>query len=455
MKKILVSALLFVLITCSWGSPMHFKLNHTVIIDTDCNPEDMRALILLLSTPHINVRGIIVSGNTADAELGLREIKTLLRNMNMDTVVTGISINDDQLYRDIISKVNEKPMLVALGGLTNIALMVRNDPGIKEKIEELIWYNNSVKPLQGYNYELDKVAAEYVLNSGLPVDVISDPGYKNSVFNTSLTSVSAKSSSDASKLFAVTFRSPAKQGSSKNPGFKIGEELAAVALANHELFEMAPTFERSVIHYITRYEMAAVNDVITDLLNGSYRSGHFVALRGFPLNRDLYAYDIRLIMDEAIARYGTDEWKACVMTDEFHGHLGVYSIVGAKMGILARDYFGVGTDVMEIYSYAGTVTPFSCMNDGLQASTGATLGQGTIHLVNEPFTRPQAIFKYNDKSILVSLKPEYLRQLQAVIGEGVRNFGLEDEGYWHLVRQASIRFWLEWDRKDIFELKNL
>ncbi len=45
---------------------------------------------------------------------------------------------------------------------------------------------------------------------------------------------------------------------------------------------------------------------------------------------------------------GYDEWKANVMTDEFHGHLGVFSIVGAKMGIKARELFGVGADMLEV-----------------------------------------------------------------------------------------------------------
>ena len=125
---------------------------------------------------------------------------------------------------------------------------------------------------------------------------------------------------------------------------------------------------------------------------------------------------------------------------------------GAKMGIYAREHFGIGTDLLQIHTYAGSTTPFSCMNDGLQVSTGATLGQGTIHLVHDSIAKPQALFRYNDKSILVKLKPEYLSELQKVISEGVKNYGLDDEDYWILVRQSAIRFWLEWDRNKIFDL---
>lgn len=141
-------------------------------------------------------------------------------------------------------------------------------------------------------------------------------------------------------------------------------------MANPELFEMILSSQGSNVHYNKKYSIPAIRDVISDMFSGKYKTGHFVALNGFPVDRELYLYDVRLIMDSAITRYGIDEWKACVMTDEFHGHLGVYSIVGAKMGIYAREYFGIGTDLLEINTYAGSTTPFSCMNDGLQVSTG-------------------------------------------------------------------------------------
>jgi len=94
------------------------------------------------------------------------------------------------------------------------------------------------------------------------------------------------------------------------------------------------------------------------------------------------------------------------------------------------------------------------MNDGLQASTGATLGQGAIHLI-DTIAKPQAVFTYNNISILVKLKPEYLKEIKSVIDEGIKTYGLQDENYWILVRQASLKWWLEWDRNVIFEIKEL
>jgi pyrimidine-specific ribonucleoside hydrolase len=188
------------------------------------------------------------------------------------------------------------------------------------------------------------------------------------------------------------------------------------------------------------------------MINGNYRSGHFVALYGFPVDPELYVYDVRQILKPALEKYGIEEWKACTLTDEFHGHLGVFSIVGAKMGIRARDYFGIGPDLLEVSSYAGSIEPFSCMNDGIQVSTGATLGQGSINLINDTIARPQAVFMFNNKSILIILKDQYLQKIKTVIAKGVKEYGLQDEDYWNLIRQTSIQLWLEWDRKEIFEV---
>ena len=98
------------------------------------------------------------------------------------------------------------------------------------------------------------------------------------------------------------------------------------------------------VRYNKNYDVQGVKEAISDMINGTYVSERNVVFNRFPVQREMFNYDVRPIIDSAIARYGYDEWKANVMTDEFHGHLGVFSIVGAKMGIKARELFGVGAD---------------------------------------------------------------------------------------------------------------
>mgnify|MGYP001636546470 FL=1 len=72
--------------------------------------------------------------------------------------------------------------------------------------------------------------------------------------------------------------------------------------------------------------------------------------------------------------------------------------------------------------------------------------------MNDTIAMPQALFTYNNKSVLIKLKDEYLKDIKSVIAKGVKNYGLQDEDYWNLIRQTSIKYWIEWDREKIFDL---
>ncbi len=89
--------------------------------------------------------------------------------------------------------------------------------------------------------------------------------------------------------------------------------------------------------------------------------------------------------------------------------------------------------MLEVVTFAGSKPPYSCLNDGLQVSTGATLGMGTIHLAADSIAKPTAIFTRKGRSVRISLKKEYLEKVDADINEGILKFGLMDDGYWKLI----------------------
>jgi pyrimidine-specific ribonucleoside hydrolase len=234
--------------------------------------------------------------------------------------------------------------------------------------------------------------------------------------------------------------------------FRLCDDLVALYLTNPELFDINIITDRLNVRYNIDYDVHQVRDAYVDMITGNYVWDRNIVFNRFPVQREMFNYDIRPILDSVIARYGYDEWKANVMTDEFHRHLGVFSIVGAKMGIKARELFSVGADQLEVTTYAGTKPPYSCLNDGIQVSTGATLGMGTIHLAKGRKTEPAAVFTYNDRSFRISLKKEYLKQVDADIKEGIMKFGLMDDGYWKLIRHNALKYWVEWDRNKIFDI---
>lgn len=484
MKKIsFVFLLIIALLNPVNGSPLHSHYKHTIIIDTDCAIDDMRAISLLLSLPTITIKAIMVSDGTLPPDEGALKVKALLKDFNRDTIpiYTGKKLKNinpswrsfnQQLSRgntttaavqtinlkqvaNIIEQSKEQVTLFCLAPLTNIAQLIKNYPSILPQIEDIIWYNESANPLKGFNYECDKKSAETVLVCGRKINILSSLSKKEAVFDSYLFNQCKNTTSLVGKSIYTTHNQPLALKKLHENHFKLWDELAALFLINPELIEMEALKTNKNIRHNTNYNYEAIKEVITDIINGTYKPGEYVAFYGFPIEKNRYVYDVRCIMDSTISRFGLDEWKACVMTDEFHGHLGVFSIVGAKMGIRARDYFGIGTDLMQVVSFAGTTPPFSCMNDGIQVSTGATLGQGTIRIHNDSITKPIAIFTYQGKSIKITLKPEYLKQVESDIEQGITQFGLSDENYWSLIRQNALNYWKGWDRNNIFEIEEI
>lgn len=176
-------------------------------------------------------------------------------------------------------------------------------------------------------------------------------------------------------------------------------------------------------------------------------------LENFRLPEACYTPAVRAIMKETQQRFGLDEWRVVVLTNEIHGHLGIYSTLGAKMGCMAREYAATAEEP-HVLSFAGVVPPVSCFNDGLQISTGATVGHGLISVADEEEKRPEAVFRFGKKSFRMCLREEYARQIACDIRSGVEQFG-HMPAYWAYVRELAIRYWSEWDRHEIFSIEPL
>ncbi len=456
-----------------------------IIIDTDCAVDDFHAINFLLSRPEIDISAIIVSEGTLKPEIGVGRIKSLLKEWEAESIpVTcspgkisnipswrefnrqlewGAPVDDASCedYLKVLKTLFEKPdantyTLVCLGSLFTASDIMDNHPNYMNQIKRIIWYTRSARPVQGFNYDCSRAAAEKILSADqVRIDVISNLNSEAGICYKKMLKAPINSDNQLYNIIYRFHQQPAMAETDHHENDLLKDELVAVYILNPELFGMNINPSDIWIRYNQSYNLPAIKEVITDLLTGSYRLNKNVVFNEFPSDRKMFNYDVRQMMDSAIALHGEDEWKACVITDEFHGHLGIFSIVGAKMGIRARDIFHVGPDNLTVISYAGITPPYSCLNDGIQVSTGATLGQGTITLVTDTITRPEAIFTFRNKSVKIRLKEEYLETINKDIQEGIVQFGLLDDGYWKYVRYAALKYWLDWDRNEIFDITEL
>jgi pyrimidine-specific ribonucleoside hydrolase len=245
---------------------------------------------------------------------------------------------------------------------------------------------------------------------------------------------------------------------------KISEFFRSESSKSHE-FSYSATDEMVVLflHYPKLFKLDSIaNDFVSPpeniaLLREStvkILSGETVArnqvIKTFPVDSTFYSIDVEPFVTEIIKKYGIDEWTSSVITNELHRHLGVFSVIGVKMGIRAREYFDTGVDEFSTTSFAGSNPPLSCINDGLQVSTGSTPGHGLLTVINGKTSAPSAEFTYMNRKIRLTLKPEFTKKINAELKEINFVNGLDSNIYWELVRKNAIKYWRNLDRHDIF-----
>jgi pyrimidine-specific ribonucleoside hydrolase len=183
------------------------------------------------------------------------------------------------------------------------------------------------------------------------------------------------------------------------------------------------------------------------------RSG--VVVREFPGCSPVLRSDLQPLADEIIAAHGLEEWRICVLTSEVHHHLGIYALVGAKMGLRAREQLRAEFGSLQVTSYAGRQPPVSCFNDGLQISTGSTLGHGNIWVANEEPARAEAHFDTGANGVKMRLKAQFEQRLRSDLARALEVHGGLTPAYFQNVRELALGYWLEWSREHIFDLQPL
>jgi purine nucleosidase len=183
----------------------------TFLIDTDTASDDAVALIMALRALEVRVAAITVVAGNVNVEQATRNAlytaelcaanvpiysgaeKPLLRPYQDATWFHGRDGFGDHNYPApqrsaerqhavdaIIQVIESNPgvVLVTLGPLTNVALAVSRKPSIIEKVSRCVVMGGNpccegnVTPAAEYNFWVDPEAAEIVMRSGLPIELV-------------------------------------------------------------------------------------------------------------------------------------------------------------------------------------------------------------------------------------------------------------------------------------------
>ena len=456
------------------------KARWHAIVDTDGAADDLRALCMLLANHEVEVLGIVSSSGALSTERCAENVVGLLSQFYNQGIPVGVgrdvladapgwrSMSErvvwsdtkgepmselpeaSELLLELFTEEDEAVTYIALGALTNVYDLMQKRPEAAERIERIIWYNDGEN---GANYMADTQAADYVLRSGVPVQMV---GYGNCaaipVSAIYIDSVGTINSPYALKIGETHHSLPLSELVDKSH-LKYWDDLVVAYLFRPELFEQVNSELTGSMYQPQGCAQLDVEPVLIQVLRGKVDAESRV-FYGFPTDAALYAVDVQPFIDSTLLRYGMSEWRAGVLANELHGHLGIYAIIGVKMGIRAREYFNIGVDDVVITTFAGSTPPISCMNDGLQVSTGGTLGHGLITVSKQGPARPQASFTFKNKEILLTLKPEYSARIAADVKRGVELYGSSPE-YWQYIRALALQYWRDFDRHEIFEIAAL
>jgi len=101
---------------------------------------------------------------------------------------------------------------------------------------------------------------------------------------------------------------------------------------------------------------------------------------------------------------------------QFHGHLGPYVVIGYMMGKFANEHLGSDPFSKSVVVRTGLAPPLSCLIDGIQISSGCTLGKGNI-VVKQDGIQKACFTNKNGKRIEIFLKLNIKHEIDTTVTE--------------------------------------
>ncbi|MCK6456267.1 MAG: nucleoside hydrolase [Phycisphaerae bacterium] len=183
-----------------------------ILIDTDMGVDDAVAIALAFMARDLDVRGIVSVGGNVDLQQATANVGRLLRAVEparRPLVGRGLDQSGDGLtnathvfgrdgfgecdrkadeglepvdFRDVYRAALDDPAgpatIVAIGPLTNVAVMLREDATRIRTVPRIVvmggalWCKGNVRDVVEFNFHRDPAAAADVLSAGLPVTLV-------------------------------------------------------------------------------------------------------------------------------------------------------------------------------------------------------------------------------------------------------------------------------------------
>lgn len=442
MKRIILTVLILLVVIPMGAHP--WKPRHYVIIDSDGGIDDLKAICMMMASPDVRILAITVSDGFHKAPMAYENIRKMVDALHHEGLPVAEPGGAVALIEKVLASETTPVKFIALGSLKTSAEAMESSPSYTSRVKQLYWSNSGLPGKEGLNYRSDPAAAEKVLAGNLPVIVAGGGG--TGFWNEDL----IETIGELHTPYAARIRELISSMPSHSFVYTAFDEMLPLLLHFPELF--AGNGREGDDKYFVPKDIRELGSAAAKLLNGETVE-RMQVIKGMPSDTSFYMPDIQPFVTDIRNKYGEDEWTSGVIANELHRHLGVFAIIGVKMGIRAREYFCTGVDEMSVTTHAGATPPLSCMNDGIQVSTGATPGHGLLTVSTEKPFFAAADFTHRDITIRITLKKELADRVSGELREINFIHGLDSDIYWELVRKNSIKYWLQFDRHEIFDIE--
>jgi pyrimidine-specific ribonucleoside hydrolase len=457
-----------------------------VVFDSDAALDDLRALALLVQSDHFELRAVISSDGACAPRQGAINLGRALdflgqarvpvfvgdslaaspppwRKMSETIGWTELPAAEavhapaaySAVFRTIIAQSQAPLIYVCTGPPTNLARLLVDEPQLKSRFAIVYYQGNAMDGSDlSWNTARDTSAARLVFSSGLPIHAFTIADSELFAFDSLLYAEACHNQSKIAQLLCLLHGDLRVREMLSDGHFRVWDESVVLTLLDSTLLRADVSPVQSRVRIVSSWDRDRARQSYLQLVTGAHPdelpSEKPVVFGSFPSDVELFGEDLRPFVTEIIRRHGSEEWRAAVLTNELHGHLGVYSLIGVKMGIRARELLGARLDELRVASLAGSAPPLSCMNDGLQVSTGASLGRGTIEVVADS-SKPEAEFILGKQSLHLRLRPAIVDRIRQDIQTAISRFGDLSPEYFGEVRRIAIKYWLELNRKELFD----
>ncbi len=455
-----------------------------LIIDTDAGNDDYRAIILMTKLKNYDIKAITLSDGTLFPDKGAIRVETLLNCLGIKNISIGVgkktlynkpiwrkyaeNIPWSSCYTDSLSKKtfplaknilttllneakNNSVTIACLGSMSNLFETLKENQDLFNKIKQIIWYN-SIDIKHGTNYVFEPKAADFILNNNIPIYIINAIKDKKNFYSDDyiqrIKNIKTKHAKEI--CFQLNYFYKINEISH----VKCWDELCALYLANSDYFVTKENVKAPQIKFVVDYDDEKLQQLLLQLLSGTYQPRKHVVFSTFPTDSIFYPDDVNQIKDKIINKYGEEEFMLGTIASEIHNHIGIYTIIGVKMGLFAREVLNANKNQITVTSYSGKAMPLACINDGIMVSTGSTPAYSLFN-VCDTTAKPSATFCFKKKCVRLTLKKEIHETISNEIQDAVFKYSISSNEYWKIIRKLALHYWLELDRVNIFEIEYL